>query len=123
MPVARITLNMRNDAHYGRIAVKLCLAGAGLLVVALVLPLSGVFRDANPLGVAMFLGLLFGIPTMFFAVWAVVALAMNMLWPTDPDSNQILSASDLPSICPNYATSIPADWLACPTCRARFGSS
>ena len=112
---------MRSNAHGGHIALTLCLVTAGLLAVALALPATGLFGDANPIGIAMFLALFLGVPAAFCAILALLSLAAKPPWPTPVDAHQYMNVGDIAGTCPNCEATIPLDSLVCSNCSASFG--
>lgn len=112
---------MHINAKSGRLARKLCLVTAVLLAVAVALPATGLFGDANPIGVAMFLGLVFGVPAALCAILALVSLAAKPPRSISRDSRQYIGASDIAGTCPNCEATIPIATLVCPNCSAIFG--
>ena len=66
---------MRRNRHNRHLALTLC----GLMTIALVLLATGLFGDANPVGMGIFLGLFLGVPAAFFAILALSSLAAKPL--------------------------------------------
>lgn len=116
-----IELSMRINARGGQTAVKLCLTGVGLLIVGLALPSTGLFGDANSIGIAMFLGLFFGMPAMICVLLALLSLVARPPRPTPVASNQYLKHGEIAGACPNCEATIPVASLSCPNCSAIFG--
>jgi hypothetical protein len=102
------------------IVKKLCLTAVGLCLLALVLLSSGLFGDANPLGVAMFLGLFFGVPAALFGFLALLSLTARPKSAVKSNSDLYVGENQLPGTCPNCNSKIPVDSAQCPNCRASF---
>lgn len=77
-------------------ALKFFGVAVGLLFLALTLSSSGLFGDANSLAVAMFLGLIFGIPAAFLLLLALLATAAKPLRSANSGSNQYMQTGDTP---------------------------
>jgi hypothetical protein len=112
---------MREDDRRMSLVMKLCLTAVGLCLQALALPSSGLLGDANALGVAMFLGLFFGVPAALFGFLALLSLTAGSARAVKSSSDMYVGEDQLPGTCPNCRATIPVDSAECPNCRASFG--
>jgi hypothetical protein len=103
--------------------MKLCLITAGLCLTALVIGTSGLFGEANAIGVAMFLGLFIGVPAILFVVLSLLSLAARSAGTVKVSSNLYVRAGQLSGTCPNCVATIPVDSVECPNCQAIFGEN
>ena len=112
---------MRRSAHSGHIALTLSLVTVGLLALGVTAAATGLFGDANPVGVAMFLGLFVGVPAAVCGILVLLSLAAAPVRRPPADPDQYLKAGDIPGTCPNCEATISLDSVACPNCSASFG--
>jgi predicted RNA-binding Zn-ribbon protein involved in translation (DUF1610 family) len=114
-------LNIRKDDRPMSLVMKLCLTAVALCLLALALPSSGLFGDANALGVAMFLGLFFSVPATLLGFLALLSLTTGSARAVKSSSGLYVGEDQLQGTCPNCNATIPVDFAECPNCRASFG--
>ena len=109
---------MRNTIYGLAYALKITLATGALLALAILFASSGIFGSANPVGVAMFLGALLGIPAALLFFLGLLGLAAK-----DPHAEkaETHAMSDREAgTCPNCEATLCLSVLECPICGAQF---
>ena len=116
-----ITLNMNKTSQGAGLATRLVLSAGAFLLLALLLASSGNFGDTNPLGVVMFLGLVFGVPAACLGVLALLALTTTQPHSCAASGVQHVGVGETPGTCPNCEAAISLSSSECPACGALFG--
>ncbi len=114
-------LNMRNTSYGLSYALKMFLAAAALLYIALALSSSTIFDDANSLTVSLFLGFVLGIPAVFLCILGMLGFAARAPHSREPVDAHSLQPNSISGECPNCDAAIPLTSATCSCCDALFG--